>query len=189
MAVLYNTDGLILYPPTPLGAYMANISVRHTVADGAASFVWAMRNPALSPRTVYIRNVRGRVYFDGTAVAAGNSGYEFSRFTNADPTTGTTIPRVRKRTSYPISVVADANIQQKSGILTLSGISNIEVLNVMRLPLSVTGVLAQFDFDLIVAGLMGEALELAPGEGFGIRTVATAAIGLGIAGGIEWDER
>ncbi len=151
--------------------------------------VWAMHNPSTSSRTIYIRNVRGRVVFDGTAVAATTSGYEFVKFTVADPSTGTTVARVKKRAAYPVSQIQDANIQQKSGALTMTGIANIDVVNVVRLPLSITGTIANFDLDFVVAGMPYEGFELAPNEGFGIRLVAAAVIGLGIGGSVEWDER
>lgn len=127
--------------------------------------------------------------FDGTATAATTSGYELVKFTGADPTTGTTVPRVKKRSAYSVSAILDANIQQKSGVLTMTGITNIEVVNTIRLPLSVTGSIASFDLDFVVAGMPYEGFELAPGEGFGIRLVAAAVIGLGVGGSVEWDER
>jgi hypothetical protein len=188
MAQILDAAGNALYPTVGDG-YLANISIRHTVADAGASFVWACRNPVASTKTLHLRACRGRVTFDGTAVAAANSGYEWCRFTGGDPTTGTTVPRSKKRSAAAASQVLDANIQQKSGVLTITGITGIEIFNVVRMPMSVTNGIAPFDLDYVVSGLTREAVEFAPGEGFGIRLLAAAVIGLGIAGGFEWDER
>ena len=190
MAILFDALGNPIFPVAPTGSYIAHISIRHTVADPAGSMVWAMRNPLASPRALHVRNIRGRLSFDGTAVAAANIGYEFVRFTGADPTTGTTVPRVKKRSGYGPSVVQDANIQQKSGVLTMTGVANIEILNVVRLPAAVTNGVAPFDLDFVVANQPYEALELEPGAGVGIRVGPNAAIiGQTIAGSVEWDER
>lgn len=176
----------------PTGAYIANISVRHTAADASGSAVFAMTNPNASGRTVYIRNIRGRVTFDGTAVAAANAGYEFIRYgTNVNPTTGTTVPRIKKRSAQSASVILDANIQQKSGILTLaSAVFEAGPFNVVRMPMAVTNGIAPFDLDFICSNQPNSAFELAQGEGLAIRLHGGAAIiGLGIAGSVEWDER
>lgn len=191
MAILYDSAGNPIYPNAPTGSYMANISIRHTAADAAGSVVFAMTNPTGSGRVVYIRNIRGRVFFDGTAVAGGNSGYELIRYSgNAAPTTGTTVPRIKKRTGYSSSVISDTYIQQKSGIITLTGaVFEAGPFNVIRIPASGTGIVAQFDIDLVVAGMGYEGFELQTGEGLAIRLNVAAIIGLGIAGQIEWDER
>ncbi len=189
--IIYDSAGNAV-DPSPTGSYLANLSIRHTAADASASAVFAMTNPTGSGRTVYIRAIRGRVLFDGTAAAATTSGYELIRYgTNVNPTTGTTVGRVKKRTAYTASVIADANIQQKSGVLTLTSavFDTSGALHTIRLPLSVTGSISELDFDLVQSNQPASYLELAPGEGLAIRLIAAAVIGLGLGGSLEWDER
>lgn len=191
MAQILDSGSGVVYPTTPTGAYLANISIRHTVADAAASAVFAMRNPVGSGKTAAIRSIRGRMIFDGTAVAAANCGYEFIRFSAGDPTTGTTVPRIKKRNSYAVSVIADANAQQKSGVLTMTSVVyEAGPFAVVRLPAAVTNGVSTFDIVFAQAGVAYEPFELAAGEGLAIRLHSTAAIvGLGITGAVEWDER
>ncbi len=191
MALILDSAGNAIYPIAPTGSYLANINIRHTVADAGASAVFAMRNPAASTKTCFIRAIRGRVTFDGTAVAATSCAYEFIRFSGGDPSTGTTLPRVKKRSSYANSQILDANAQQKSGVLTMTSVTYDPngPFNVVRLPTSVTSGIAGFDIDLLTAGLSYEGFELAVGEGLAIRLNVAAIIGLGIAGSVEWDER
>jgi hypothetical protein len=191
MAILYDSNGNAIFPVAPTGAYLSNINVRHTAADVTASVVWAMTNPSGSGKSVYIRNIRGRVTFDGTAVAATSLGYEFIRYSgNVSPTTGTTVPRIKKKTTQGASVVQDINIQQKSGILTLaSAVFEAAPFNVVRLPIAVTNGIASFDLDFAVAGLPYEGVEILAGEGLAIRLNTAAVIGLAIAGSVEWEER
>lgn len=189
MAILYDALGNVIYPNKPTGSYLANISIRHSAADALGSSVWAMLNPTGSGKTIYIRNIRGRILFDGAVTATTSQGYEFIRYSgNVSPTTGTTIARIKKKTTYANSVVQDANIQQKSGILTLAGTFEGSPFNVVKMPISVTGGGQTFDIDLVVAGLSYEGFELAPGEGMAIRLHVAAVIGFGIAGSVEWDE-
>lgn len=188
MANILDANGNPIYPNIVAGAYFMNISIRHTAADAGASMVWAFRNPSAA-KMVNLRGVRGRVVFDGTAAAGTDRGYEFVRFTTADPTTGTTVPRVKKRAGVA-SNIADANIQQKSGVLTMTGILAIEIFHVVRIPIAVTNGAVSFDFDPTAAGLKDEWFEFGNNEGFGIRLAATAAtIGLGINGSVEIEER
>lgn len=170
--------------------YLANISLRHTAADAGQSFVWAVHNPAASSKLLRLNEIVARIAFDGTAAAA-TIGYEFCRFTVADPTTGTTVPRVKKNRSsgggLANSVIADGNIQQKSGILTMTSIANIEIFGALNISASVTGTTGDFckRFDLG----KGE-FTLDPDEGFGIRLgVGLAAIvGQSLSGIVDWDE-
>lgn len=188
---LYATDGTVS-DPVPSGMFMANIGLRHTAADAANSAVWAVNNPTGSGKSLYIRNIRGRIWFDGTAAAGASVGYHFIRYgTNVNPTTGTTVGRVRKLLAGATSVVADANIQQKSGILTLTGavFDTSGPFNVVRMGASVTNGSQNFDIDLMTSNQGWSPLVLAPGDGMAIRTDVAAIIGLGISGSVEWDER
>jgi hypothetical protein len=190
MARLLDLFGNDIYPSAPEGAFFVNMSIRHTAADAAGSFVWAFRNPIGAAKSVRILAIRGALWFDGVAAAGGNVGYEFCRFTGGDPTTGTTIPRSKKWTGSSVSVLADANIQQKSGVLTITGITAIEIFHVIRMGASVTNGLRNLDLDFRAAGFLREHSEYAAGEGFGIRVGPGAAIiGQGLAGSVETEEK
>lgn len=190
MARLLDAFGNDIYPSSPEGGYLMNISLRHTVADAAGSFVWAFRNPLAAARAIRLLAIMGSMWFDGTAAAAGNIGYELCRFTGGDPTTGTTVPRSKKWGAGAVSQLADANIQQKSGILTITGIVGIEIFGVIRMGASVTNGLYPFYFDFLKAGKLRAHNELAPGDGFGIRVGPGAAIiGQGLSGIIETEEK
>lgn len=165
-----------------LGSYLANVSLRHTAADAADSAVFAMHNPAASAVLLKIRQVRLVIGFDGTAAAATDLGYSLIRFTAADPTTGTTVPRIKRNAGYNASVIANANIQQKSGILTLtSAVFESGPFHVARLPASFTGGARLLSLD--------DPIDLRPDEGLAIRTTVAAIIGLGLNGSIAWDEK
>lgn len=190
MAILYDASGTVIFPAAPAGSYLTNISLRHTSADAAGSVVWAIHNPAASTKTAYIKRVRGILSFDGSAAAATGIGYEIIKFSGADPTTGTTIDIVKKRNAYPASQIAAANIQQKSGILTMSGITNIQILAVLRLPVAVTNPFLFFDLGFVISGIGYEALEIAVDYGLAIRVGPVAAIiGQTLSGQVVWDER
>lgn len=179
-----------IYPSTPEGAFLLNISLRHTVADAAGSFVWAFRNPAAAIRAVRLMSIMGSLWFDGVGAAGGNVGYELCRFTGGDPTTGTTVPRSKKWTGSTASVIADANIQQKSGVLTITGIAGIEIFGVLRLGVSLTNGIYPFYFDFFKTARYRAHNEFAPGEGFGIRVGPGAAIiGQGLSGIVETEEK
>jgi hypothetical protein len=190
MARVLDAFGNDIYPSSPEGAFLLNVSLRHTVADAAGSFVWALRNPAAAIRTVRLMSIMGSMWFDGVAVAGANVGYELCRFTGADPTTGTTVPRSKKWGGSTVSVVADANVQQKSGVLTLTGIAGIEIMGVLRMGASVTNGIYPFYFDFFKTARLRAHAELAPGDGFGIRVGPGAAIiGQGLSGIIETEEK
>jgi len=169
--------------------YFANILLRHTVADAAGSAVWAMHVPATSRKALILKRILPRIGFDGTAAAA-HVGYDFWRFTGADPTTGTTVPRIKGKSTYPNSVIADANIQQKSGVLTLTGVVfEAGPFAALIIPVGMTGI--EGSENLAFSEDEPKALHLKPGEGLAIRVAAgfAAVIGQSLSGFVEWDER
>lgn len=173
---------------TPKGAYIANINIRHTVADAAASAVWAMHNPAASARTIYIRAINWMLGFDG-ALSTLDIAYEFIRFTVADPTTGTTVPVIKKNNGYNASAIGSTNIQQKSGILTLAGaVFESGPFHVIRIPASVTNTISEGDLQFHQAMEGTSNFDLRPDEGMAIRLNLAAIIGQMLAGSVEWDE-
>lgn len=177
-------------------SYFAAFNVAHTAADAAGSPVFAMHVPATASKRLQVHSIEGHLVFAGTAAAAGAVGYELIRFTVADPTTGTTVPRIRSDSRAAASIIADANIQAKSGILTLTGaVFEGGVLRVIRVPASVTGTVLPFSWRPSGSGFpglpdSGNAIVLAPGEGLAIRVAAglAAIIGQGLSGVIEWSE-
>lgn len=190
MAIL--SDGTnALFPLKPTGSYLAGFNIRHTAADAAASAVLGFRNPVASTKTVFIRNIRGRMAFDGTAAAATSLCYELIRFSAGDPSTGTIMTRVKKRSSYAASQILDANAQFKSGILSMTSVvyDPLGPFHYLRLPASVTSGVTEFDLDFVQAGVEYEGFELAVGEGLAMRLTNAAIIGQSIGGSIEWDER
>lgn len=190
MAQILDSAGNVVFPAAPTAAYMASFFHLAAATDAAGSAVVALRNPAASTKTLYMRNIRGRASFQGTAAAA-HVGFDFIRFSGGDPSGGTTMTRVKKRSGYAASQVLDANAQYRSGILTMTSVvyDPNGPFHVVRIPASVTGVVSEFDVDWMAAGATYEPFELAPGEGIAIRQQIVAIIGTSIAGSIEWDER
>lgn len=191
MAILYDAvGGTAIYPSAPTGSYQASFFHLAAATDAAGSAVVGLRNPVASSKTLYLRNIRGRVSFQGTAAAA-HVGFDFIRFSGGDPSGGTTMTRAKKRSSYAASQVLDANAQYRSGILTMTSVvyDTNGPFHVVRVPASVTGTITEFDIDFVQAGTSYEGFELAVGEGIAIRQQIVAIIGTSIAGSIEWDER
>jgi hypothetical protein len=191
---LYDSLGNKTYEDRPTGSYLANINFT-TGAGTAGQAFWIFRNPAGSGRSLFIRNIRGRLTWAGTAVAAATYGIEIIRFTSAADiaTTGTTIPISKKQTVFANSVVTAANIAQKDTVLTVTGATfETAGFNVIMVPASVTGTVSQFDLDFSQSGLEYETLDLSPTEGIMIRVVTggtTHTAGFRVGGTIEWDER
>jgi hypothetical protein len=178
----------------PTGSFQANVSIRHTVADAAGSSVWAIHVPSASKKKLYLRRFNFVMEFDGTAAAATSLGYELIRHSGAvDPTSGTTVPRIGKKGARYTSVIADANIQQKSGVLTFAPTFDGGPFHVTRLPASVTNGVLVDDLKFSQAGQdpMGnieQLHEFRPDEGWAIRLHLIAIIGLNLSGSFEWDE-
>lgn len=172
--------------PLPTRAFLLPILVRQTGATAAASTVWAARNVA-GPQTVYIRRIRGAVTFDGTAAAATTIGYDFMRFSVATPTGGTALTPIKKRSAYAASNVSDARFLDTG--LTVAGVTFETPFARVQAPISVTSMIRPFEIDFSYLGDRGAPFELASGEGLAIQLTATAVIGLGISGWVEYDER
>jgi hypothetical protein len=190
MAILTDDSLVNLYPTVPTGSYCAAISnIRCTGTDAAGSVMWAMRNPLASTKTVCIRRITGMLSFDGTAAPATGVGFEFGRFASGDPSTGSTIARIKKRSSYAVSQILDANAQQKVTALTMTSVVKDAAFFAIKIPISVTSGNCPFDLRFVTAGLVYEPFELAAGEGLYIQTLVAAVIGTSLNGCVEWDER
>jgi hypothetical protein len=171
------------------GSFTCGFKLRHTAADASGSVVVALHNPAASGKTLYLRRIIGGLFFDGTA-AAGGLAYELIKFSGGDPTTGTTMAVSKKRTTYT-SAIGTANAQYKSGILTVTGITNIETIAFTpTLGSATTNGMVPFEFNFVqAAGHTAEPYELPVDYGFAFRLPQAAIIGLGMSGFAEWDER
>lgn len=189
MAIIKDGSNANLYPTTPAGSYIAGAAIRHTATDAADSAVIALRNPSASTKTVCIRRIYGNMLFDGTASAGNSLGYEFIRFSAGDPTTGTTLPRIKKKNSYAASQILDANAQFKSGVLTMTSVVYESEFFFVRAPASVTAQVVPFEIPFVTAGAAYEPFELAVGEGIAVRLNIIAIVGQGLAVTFEWDER
>lgn len=194
MARLLDALGNQIWSDKPLNGWLGSFNIRHTAADAAGSFVVAVTNPAGSGKYLYIRRVKGRMVFDGTAAAATSLVYELVRYSipagaTPNPTTGTTLTRTLKDSRMTATVIVDANAQYKSGVLTLAGLTLIESLHFIRIPASVTGSLTEFDVDIVKIDKVYENIVIAPNQGLGMRLTNAAIIGQGISGFVEADER
>jgi len=173
--------------------YRSKIALRHTAADAAGSPVWALHVPlqgsAEKKKRLYLREVLLRCSFDGTTATA-HIGYDLIRFKGADPTNGTTIARTKARGGLdPDSIILDANIQQRSGILTLTGETAETGAFATLLVPAVQGDAAQLLLRWPREG--PDAYVLEPGDGLSIRVAAgfAAIIGQSANGSVGWDER
>ncbi len=192
MARILDPSGNETYLTKPTSPWFGSFNIRHTAADAAASQVLAVMNSVGSGVYLYIRYIRATMSFDGAVAAATSMAYEVFRYTSSTtglPTTGTTLTRVRRDSRLAASVIPDANAQYKSGILTMAGVITPDSVGFMRLPASVTGSNATYNWDFAQADKLGDHLVIAPGEGLGIRLTNAAIIGQCLAGHIAVDER
>lgn len=174
--------------------YISNISILHSAGDAAGSATWAMRVPVASTKRVFIRKIGLNLAAQATTTVA-NVAYEAIRFSGGDPTTGTTVPRIKKRSIYGASAILDANIQQKDGILTITGASfdpGPFCVMAMRVAFDTAGSTAPIaisrTLEFSEQGGRG-VFTLEPGEGIALRVHRVAAIsGLHVTGYVSWDE-
>lgn len=174
--------------------YYAKVLLRHTAADAAGSAVWAMHNPPGSGARIFMRDIDLNLSFDGTLAAASNVGYELWRFTTADPTAGSTVPRIKRKTQQAASVIADANIQQRSGILTMTSVVyDTDAFSAVIVPASITGAYRSHRLEYPSSDVLFNetAFILEQNEGLAIRVATgfTAIIGQNLSGHISWSER
>jgi hypothetical protein len=170
-----------------LRSFSLPVNILQSAATAAASLVWAMRNT--DPyRAAYIRRAVLNVMFNGTA-AATSSAYQFVRFRTATPTTGTAlvpIPVNGQGASPAIaSIVGDARFLDTG--LAIVGVTFDASFGSMGNPRSVTGTVTQYPRDF--GDGQDDLFVLPPGDGLGIILGATAVVGDGIQGHVDWYER
>lgn len=186
---LVDAAGNVFHATKPAGSYWAGIAARHIAADAAGTIVFELINPSGSGKVFRVKAVRGIVAFDGTAAAATTRGYELIRYTGiTGDTGGTAITPSKKDTTNANASVA--HVRTGVGAAQTAGTAETSPFHTIGLPLSATGVSMEFDADPYQGAAAWEPYLLQAGEGLIIRvSVAGAAvIGLGINGGVEWDE-
>lgn len=177
---LYNSLGEEVGEPA-LGRYIAPINIVQTAATASGSCVWAIRNAATTTK-VELTKIRGSLSFAGTAAAGTTIGYSVARFSGATPTGGVVITLIKKLSTNPNSIVADARVLNTG--LTVTGITFEDPFAVAMVAASVTGTDRFINFEMNE----NEEFILGSGEGLAIRLAANAIIGLSFTGWAEWHE-
>jgi hypothetical protein len=173
--------GINIANTAPGGAYVAHISM--TAVGAAAVSLWSMRNPVGSTRVVFIRKIH--VHTMGGATAAKE--FTWARFSAATPTGGAAITAVRRRNTFPATVVTD--IRQAAAGLTTTGVTFESIWASFWSPIAVDTPSPAFCYDFGVGSLdLYSPFSLAAGEGLILRKV-TASGGDDLGGYVEWDER
>lgn len=182
---LYDVNGSAVRP-TPTGTYMAPVSMRFTGTTASGSSVWSIR--AGASLSVYIRRIFLAAAFDGTA-AATSAFYELHRFGTATPSGGTAGTVIKKDNLYGGSTLADFRQSATGGALTVTSVVFETALASLVNPRGATGGSCVMNVDFTTSPESRPFLVLAPNEGLAIQIAATAVVGDGLAGFIEWDER
>jgi hypothetical protein len=196
---LYDDAGnpLIL---TPDGSYMQSFEVRHTGAPAAGTTVFNMRGP--STKTARIRRISGFVSFTGITVASTLLRYGFYRGSGAASPTGGTAKTssTGKKRGATNWAAQDIRCDLVGAGLTTTSITyeadplyvvGVGLHTVLGAPATfiVTAPQVAFNIDLSDAPDRYRQFDLTTSDHFAIRVQTVAAIiGLGICGGIEWDE-
>jgi hypothetical protein len=198
----YDSTARELYPK-PTGSYITKIETRCTGAPAAGQTIWNMRGPPTLK--AYIRNIRGTICFDGTALAAsGTLRLGLYRGTSAavSPTGGTANTISKKDSTMGASTVADCRFDLTGAGLTTTGITyEADAFHVISLPVislqvaapatsASAGAVAVFDLDFHTSGEPSSDVVIAASEHLAIRIQTVAGIiGFGIGGSVSWDER
>ncbi len=200
-ATLYDSLGREIQPPQS-GSYITPFEVRCTSASAAGVTVFNFRGP--TSLRAFIRGIRGRVTFDGTALAAsGTLRFGFYRGVGASvPTGGTAQIPTKKDSTDPTSTVQDVRVDLTGAGLTTTGITyETTPFHVVGLPIialqvtvpttsATVGAAADFDLDFHTFGDRDCDFIIGTNEHLAIRIQTVAGIiGLGLTGSMEWDER
>lgn len=162
-------------------AYSLPVNILQTGTTAVDTAVWSMRNAAASGKNVFIEKLRLAVSFHGTAAGSTNS-YYLCRFDTATPSSGSALTVVKMDSVSPTSAVTDARFVDTG--LTVTSVAFGAALHYLNNPISVTSGRRWDEIDLYF-----QPFVLAPGEGLAIRLGATAVVGQGISGSIQWRER
>lgn len=167
----------------PVNGYVVPIDIAQSAASAVDTTVWSLTNGTTRP--LIVTRFRGIVLFSGTATAANTQRYKLVRTTAGTPSGGTAITPVKKRTSLGASGAADSRFLDTG--LTTSGVTFGDVLQRLALPASATGVLRAFDFDFSREPEFAQ-LYLDLSQGLALRLDATAVVGFGLSGFLEYQE-
>ena len=198
---LYDSLGTELYP-APTGCYLAKLECRCTGAPAAGVTWFDLRGPPTLK--AYVRNLRGTVCFDGTALAAsGTLRMGLYRGTGAATATGgAAITPSKKNSTYGAATVVNVQFDITGAGLTTTGITyETDPVHVFSLPVvsvqvaapatsASVGPVMVFDLDFHVPGEPTSDLVIGADQHLGIRIQTVAGIiGYGMGGSITWDER
>ena len=202
---LYDSTGRELFPVVT-GSYVTKLECRCTGAPAAGVTIFNFRGPPTLK--AYIRNIRGRICFDGTALAAsGTLRLGLYRGTGAASATGGTALTlgagiIKKNSSMGTPTVTDVRFDLTGAGLTTTSITyDTDSFNVIGLPVvsvqvaapatsASQGPVSTFDIDFHVGGEPDSDIVIAANEHLALRIQTVAGIiGFGINGSIEWDER
>jgi len=159
--------------------YFSEINIDQTTAAAAGSLVWALVNGATKYMEVAFYALQ--LIFDGTTAAGITKHYQFVRFSGGNPTGGVAITPMKQKSTDAAST--KAFLAQLSTGLGVAGLTFEPGFTALGIPLTLSGLSIPIQLNL-----SGHPVILQPGEGFGIRLVEAATIGMGISGVIHWDE-
>ena len=209
---LYNSAGTELDPPVT-GSYLTKLEVLCTGAPVAGVRVFNLKGS--QTKKVYIRHIRGTVYF-GSTVATGVAGtaaatlrfglYRGVGTTAAiSPSGGTVQTITRKDNQLPPSSIGEVRSDLTGAGLTTTNITyDTDACHVWAVPAisyqiaapatsASHGIVAAFDIDFQAGNEPASAFTITGAtlfEHLAIRVQTTAGIaGFGIFGSVSWDER
>jgi hypothetical protein len=183
---LYDSLGNELIKKPSAGSYLANVLIRQSATTAANTMVWSLFNTS---STIFnrIRSVRLAVVFDQTATGATTKAYYLQRIATAVPSGGTAITPTTKRTG-DASSIADVRFAD-TGYTTTSMTTVASPFCKIAIPISATGTINVMALPFYIMGeRLFSPIELGQNEGIGIFLNEQTAIGMGIAGQVEWDE-
>ena len=175
---MYDSEGNELTEAGEL-MYFSEINIDQTTATAAGSLVWALVNGAT--KYIEVAFYALQLIFDGTTAAGITKHYQFVRFSGGNPTGGVAITPMKQKSTDAAST--KAFLAQLSTGLGVAGLTFEPGFTTLGIPLTLSGLSTPVQLDL-----SGHPVILQPGEGFGIRLVEAATIGMGISGVIHWDE-
>lgn len=116
----YDPSGIDMNP-VPYGTYSLPLGFRCSSDIAVTGYLWAMRNG--NTKTIYITRIYLAAAVDTTA-AIGTTPIDIGwvRFSTANPTGGTALTPIPKRSSYSASTVQDARICSGAASLGVTSI-------------------------------------------------------------------
>lgn len=163
------------------------VNIRQTATTAANALVWAKRNKSPN-KAIYLRRVTLNAVFDGVA-AVSTSAYQLVRISGADPSAGTNLTVLGVNTGGATPAIASSvtYAQFLDTGLTVAGVTIGAPFGVVGAPRA-PGSIAQLPIEWGEPNDARSRFLLLPGEGLGIQLGATAVVGDGLQGGIEWFE-